>query len=214
MESDEDTQAFVDGLIAEHKRLDEQTRAMARDIVEAQNPVTLDAAKRFAEAWIGTAAQMSRNADYWESRARQAEALNLVHDAIDHLVRVALVRKVAPETVRAAVEHALKQLDDECHDERSQIDRLTTERDDALARAKNYKALRDGMSDQLEARVGDLGRARDLMDATLRALSIPPELAYEPTGRELAVAVQRVADAAARVDRVADLQSQIAAALR
>ena len=126
-------------------------------------------------------------------------------DAIDHLVRVALVKNVAPETVRAAVEHALKRLDDERHDERSQIDRLTTERDNALARAKNYEALRDGMSDQLEARVGDLGRARDRMEATLRALSIPPELAYEPSGRELAVAVQRVADAA-RADRACDVK--------
>ena len=38
-------------------------------------------------------------------------------EAIDHLVRVALVKRVSPETVRAAVEHALKHLDETRHDD-------------------------------------------------------------------------------------------------
>ncbi len=38
-------------------------------------------------------------------------------EAIDHLVRMALVKRVSPETVRAAVEHALKHLDETRHDD-------------------------------------------------------------------------------------------------
>jgi hypothetical protein len=60
-------------LIDQQRKLDRDTRKMAREIVEAQNPRTLAEARRFAAAWIETAAQTSRNAGYWEKRARKAE---------------------------------------------------------------------------------------------------------------------------------------------
>ena len=73
-----DMNAFVDGIqqlrmVDDFRR--EQTRLMAKDIVEAQNPKTLDEAKQFAQNWIETAAQNLRNEEYWATRARDAEAL-------------------------------------------------------------------------------------------------------------------------------------------
>ncbi len=61
-------------LTDQQRKLDSDTRTMAREIVNAQNLRTLAEARRFAAAWIETAAQNARNADYWEKRARDAES--------------------------------------------------------------------------------------------------------------------------------------------
>lgn len=68
------TEAFVDNAIEWQKDMDERTRVMAKEIVEAQD-LTLEEAKRFAQSWIETAAQHSRNEAYWATRARDVEAL-------------------------------------------------------------------------------------------------------------------------------------------
>ena len=70
-----DTEAFVDHAIQWQKKMDEKTREMAKEIVEGQNLKTLEEAKLFSQRWIETAAQHSRNESYWETRARDAEAL-------------------------------------------------------------------------------------------------------------------------------------------
>lgn len=74
-----DRQGDTDGvgaLILRQRELDEETRVMAREIVEAQDPKTLAEAKQFAENWIGTAAQHARNEEYWSKRAREAEKMS------------------------------------------------------------------------------------------------------------------------------------------
>jgi hypothetical protein len=70
-----DTEAFVDNATQWQKDMDEWTRVMAKEIVDGQDPKTLEEAKLFAQRWIETAAQHSRNEAYWEMRARDAEAL-------------------------------------------------------------------------------------------------------------------------------------------
>ncbi len=50
--------------LEEQKAIDQQTREMAADIVEAQDPKTLEEVKAFAQRWIETAAQESRNSEY------------------------------------------------------------------------------------------------------------------------------------------------------
>jgi|HubBroStandDraft_2_1064218.scaffolds.fasta_scaffold02109_10 hypothetical protein len=70
-----DTEAFVDNAIEWQRDMDERTRVMAKEIVDGQDLKTLEEAKRFAQNWIQTAAQHSRNEAYWETRARDAEAL-------------------------------------------------------------------------------------------------------------------------------------------
>jgi len=73
MSETEDTSVFVDALLEQQKRVDAETRKMAKEIVEGRNLKTLEEAKAFAQAWVETAAQSSRNASYWEARARDAE---------------------------------------------------------------------------------------------------------------------------------------------
>ena len=76
----EDVSAVVDDLIAKQKLLDAQDREVGQQIVNDANPKTIDAAKRLAANWIGTAAQESRNAAYmtgerdkWKKAAKEAE---------------------------------------------------------------------------------------------------------------------------------------------
>jgi hypothetical protein len=60
----DDVQVVVDDLIAKQKLLDAQDIEVGQKIVNDANPWTIDEAKRLAAAWIGTAAQESRNAEY------------------------------------------------------------------------------------------------------------------------------------------------------
>jgi hypothetical protein len=81
-----DVDKLVDGLIAEQKRLDEQTRLASQEIVDGQCSTQhyksaspseqIEELRRFAAAWIGTAMQESRNADYCrEGRDEALKAL-------------------------------------------------------------------------------------------------------------------------------------------
>lgn len=54
----------VDAIIKQQADTDASRREMAREIVEGQNPRTLDDAKQFAENWIVTAAQYAANEAY------------------------------------------------------------------------------------------------------------------------------------------------------
>jgi len=65
----------IDDLIQQQKNIDEDARVMAKEIVDGQDPKTLEDAKQFAQNWIETAAQYARNAEYWEKRARDAEKI-------------------------------------------------------------------------------------------------------------------------------------------
>ena len=65
---------FVKGLAFKKRETDAQRRAMAKDIVDAQPLADLDVARRFAAAWIETAAQHCSNECYWRERALVAEA--------------------------------------------------------------------------------------------------------------------------------------------
>lgn len=69
-----DTDAFVDDLIAKQKTITANRQAMAREIVDGQRLGNLDEAKRFAAAWIETAAQHATNEDYCRERYEKAEA--------------------------------------------------------------------------------------------------------------------------------------------
>jgi len=46
-----------------------QEKTIGEELVEAQRLESLDDAKRFAAAWIDSAAMFARNADYWRARA-------------------------------------------------------------------------------------------------------------------------------------------------
>lgn len=72
--AEETVDEMVKRLLGEQAVLDTATREMADEIVEAQNPKTLEDARGFAAAWIGTAAQHARNEAYWRERATRAEA--------------------------------------------------------------------------------------------------------------------------------------------
>lgn len=87
--SDQNMATIVADLCAKQRKLDAQDAAIGAEIVAAHNPKTLDDAKRFAAAWIGTAAQESRNAEYCcrqrdEMRRNVDEQLieleHLIHD--------------------------------------------------------------------------------------------------------------------------------------
>ncbi len=65
------TEVDVDAMIAEQKHRDEETRAAAREIVDAQDPKTLEEARAFAAAWIGTAMQEARNAAYYQGQTEK-----------------------------------------------------------------------------------------------------------------------------------------------
>lgn len=54
--------------------IDKRTTKMAQEIVQAQNLKTLDEAKRFAQAWIETAAQFARNEEYWRDQIKGNDA--------------------------------------------------------------------------------------------------------------------------------------------
>ncbi len=57
----------------DQRTIDANRWAMAQEIVDAQPLETIDDARRFAKAWIETAAQHAANEEYWEKRAREAE---------------------------------------------------------------------------------------------------------------------------------------------
>jgi hypothetical protein len=87
----EDLQPFVDDLIVEQKKLDAHDKLVGAEIVAQQNLKTLDEAKQFAAAWIGTASQGLRNTEYmtgerdkWKNRSEENEARlemeKLAHD--------------------------------------------------------------------------------------------------------------------------------------
>jgi hypothetical protein len=60
-------------LSAEQKRLDEETRKHADEIVAGQSLKDMVEAKRFCSNWIQTAMQHARNESYWRTRALAAE---------------------------------------------------------------------------------------------------------------------------------------------
>ena len=64
---------FVDDLVAEQKQIDESRAQMADEIVSGQNIQTVEEGRRFARAWIITAAQLASNEEYWRQRAMAAE---------------------------------------------------------------------------------------------------------------------------------------------
>lgn len=63
------TDTQIDGL-AQQMELDVETRKLAKEIASTCPEADL---RQFAENWIGTAAQESRNAAYWKTRAESAE---------------------------------------------------------------------------------------------------------------------------------------------
>jgi hypothetical protein len=76
---------IVTNLASEQRRIDEERRAMARDIVTAQPLANLDEARQFAENWIVSAAQHAANETYWRERAFAAEgkiALNKIEEVV------------------------------------------------------------------------------------------------------------------------------------
>lgn len=90
--SKQDVATFVDDLMAKQRVLDAQDAATGAEIVAAHNPKTLDEAKRFAAAWIGTAAQESRNAEYC---CRQRDEMR--HNVGEQLIELErLIRDVGP----------------------------------------------------------------------------------------------------------------------
>jgi hypothetical protein len=60
--------------VNEQKVIDENRRKMAKEIVDAQDPKTLEEAKRFAQNWIETAAQYAANEDYWHKQVEELRA--------------------------------------------------------------------------------------------------------------------------------------------
>jgi hypothetical protein len=60
--------------IEQQRDVDERTTAMARRMVEERDLKTLDEAKLFAQTWIETAAQESRNAEYYKTERDELEA--------------------------------------------------------------------------------------------------------------------------------------------
>jgi hypothetical protein len=83
-----DVDAFVSDLVAKQREIDANRRAMAKEIVDGQRLESLDDAKRFAQAWIESAAQFSDNAAYATGRYEKAEA-ELVRVQRDHGLRAA-----------------------------------------------------------------------------------------------------------------------------
>ncbi len=59
---------------AEQRRIDENARKAAKEIVDGQKLETLEEAKRFAQNWIETAAQHSRNEEYFRKGRDEARA--------------------------------------------------------------------------------------------------------------------------------------------
>jgi hypothetical protein len=64
---------FVKDLSDKQQVINDERRNMAKDIVDNQNLTSLDDAKRFAQAWIVSAAQFATNEEYWCKRALAAE---------------------------------------------------------------------------------------------------------------------------------------------
>ena len=73
----EDLQPFVDDLLVEQKKLDAHDKLVGAEIVAQQNLKTLDEAKQFAAAWIGTASQGLRNTEYMTGERDKLLALTL-----------------------------------------------------------------------------------------------------------------------------------------
>ena len=75
-----DVDAFVSDLVAKQREIDANRRAMAKEIVDGQRLESLDDAKRFAQAWIESAAQFSDNAAYATSDWRVSATISAALD--------------------------------------------------------------------------------------------------------------------------------------
>ena len=100
----EDLQPFVDDLLVEQKKLDAHDKLVGAEIVAQQNLKTLDEAKQFAAAWIGTASQGLRNTEYMTGERDKLLALTLAvtSDLPDSAMTTAMAQ------IRAALEAKIK----------------------------------------------------------------------------------------------------------
>jgi hypothetical protein len=89
-------------VVVEQKILDAQRGKMADEIVAGQNITTVEEGKRFARAWIVTAAQHAANEEYY--RGQRDAVVDTLKEAIGMLKKIAEQRDEAISTVQKLIE--------------------------------------------------------------------------------------------------------------